>query len=218
MIEKFVFFLGRILSCIFTYKLYVFLLRFKTKIYSGWISCQFENFDSTSIVIPPFDLKGGKHIRIGKNVRIEKCGILSAWGKYGEDRFSPEIYIGNNVGIGEHSHISAINMIIIRDGVLLGKRVTIVDNSHGRTNFDPPSPTHNQVLPPKPPSKRHLYSAGPVVIGDNVWIGDKVTILPNVQIGENSIIGANSVVSKNIPPNCVAVGIPAKVIKGINTK
>jgi len=64
-----------------------------------------------------------------------------------------------------------------------------------------------------PPKNRTLYSSGPVIIEDCVWIGDKVTILPNVRIGKNTIIGANSVVVKDIPGNCVAGGIPAKVIK-----
>lgn len=53
---------------------------------------------------------------------------------------------------------------------------------------------------------------GKVIIHDNVFIGANSTILPNVTIGENAIIGAGSVVSKNIPPNCVAVGSPAKMI------
>ena len=53
---------------------------------------------------------------------------------------------------------------------------------------------------------------GKIIIGDNVFIGANVTILPNVKIGANSIIGAGSVVTKNIPPNTVAVGNPARVI------
>ena len=60
-----------------------------------------------------------------------------------------------------------------------------------------------------------MYTAGPVIIEDGVWIGDKVTILPNVRIGKNAVIGANSVVTKDIPENCVAGGIPAKIIKTI---
>ncbi len=53
---------------------------------------------------------------------------------------------------------------------------------------------------------------GKIKIHDNVFIGANSTILPNVEIGENSIIGAGSVVTKNIPPNTIAVGNPAKVI------
>ena len=51
-----------------------------------------------------------------------------------------------------------------------------------------------------------------VYIGQNVFIGAGSFIMPGVTIAENSIIGANSVVTKNIPPNVVAVGNPAKII------
>lgn len=54
---------------------------------------------------------------------------------------------------------------------------------------------------------------GCVIIKDNVFIGAGSIILPGVKIGENSIIGAGSIVTKNIPPNSLAVGNPAKVIK-----
>ena len=53
----------------------------------------------------------------------------------------------------------------------------------------------------------------PVIIGDNLWIAMNVCILPGVVIGYNSIIGAGSVVTKNISPNEIWVGNPAKYIK-----
>jgi maltose O-acetyltransferase len=67
-------------------------------------------------------------------------------------------------------------------------------------------------------TKNHLgYTRiSKVVINDNVFVGAGAIILPGVEIGENSIIGAGSVVSKNIPPNVVAAGNPAKVICGLD--
>lgn len=53
----------------------------------------------------------------------------------------------------------------------------------------------------------------PVIIGDNVEIGSNVVILPGVKIGDNSTVGAGAVVTENIPPNSIAVGIPAKVLE-----
>jgi acetyltransferase-like isoleucine patch superfamily enzyme len=54
---------------------------------------------------------------------------------------------------------------------------------------------------------------GSIVIGDNVWIASRATILKGVTIGEGSVIAAGSVVTKDVPPYCVAAGVPAKVIK-----
>lgn len=56
----------------------------------------------------------------------------------------------------------------------------------------------------------------PVSIGDNVWIGTGAIILPGVTIGSNSVIGAGSVVTKDIPPDCLAVGNPCKVVRKVN--
>jgi len=53
----------------------------------------------------------------------------------------------------------------------------------------------------------------PVVIGADVWIGAGASVLPGVTIGDGAVIGARAVVTKDIPPNAIAVGIPAKVIR-----
>jgi acetyltransferase-like isoleucine patch superfamily enzyme len=55
-----------------------------------------------------------------------------------------------------------------------------------------------------------------VVIGKGVWIGANVTILPGVEIGDFAVVGAGSVVMKSIPPRCVALGVPARVIKRLD--
>ena len=52
-----------------------------------------------------------------------------------------------------------------------------------------------------------------ITIGDHVWVNSRCMILKNTTIGANSILAACALVSKNIPENCVAAGIPAKVIK-----
>lgn len=53
---------------------------------------------------------------------------------------------------------------------------------------------------------------GPIIIKDNCMIGINSIILPNIEIGPNSVIGAGSVVTKNVPPNSVYAGNPAKFI------
>ena len=56
----------------------------------------------------------------------------------------------------------------------------------------------------------------PVRIGDNVWIADGVTICKGVTIGDNSVVGAGSVVTRNVPPNSVAAGNPARVVRELD--
>ncbi len=58
----------------------------------------------------------------------------------------------------------------------------------------------------------------PVIFEDNVWIGDSAIVCKGVKIGKNSIIGAGSVVTKDVPPNTVFAGNPAKKVKDLNIK
>lgn len=149
-------------------------------------------------------LEGIEHISVGEGCTFGKNAIVTAIDNYHVYKYNPHIKIGRKCNFGDWIHISAINDIEIGDGVLTGRFVTINDNSHGYTI--------KQNLE-NPPIDRQLTSKGSIIIGNNVWIGDKVSILGGVTIGNGSIIGANSVVTKDIPPSCVAVGIPAKVIK-----
>lgn len=77
--------------------------------------------------------------------------------------------------------------------------------------------THSVILTHDDSTILHTYrrKVAPTTIKDNVFIGWNSIILPGVTIGRNCIIGAGSIVSKDIPENCVAAGIPAKVIKSI---
>jgi|TARA_B100000959_G_C14554226_1_gene448961 acetyltransferase-like isoleucine patch superfamily enzyme len=59
-------------------------------------------------------------------------------------------------------------------------------------------------------------TSGKVVLKNNCKLGSHSTVLPGVTIGENSIIGAHSLVNSNIPPNVIAFGVPAKVIKTLD--
>ena len=58
----------------------------------------------------------------------------------------------------------------------------------------------------------------PVVLKDNVWIGDSAIVCKGVTIGENSIIGAGAVVTKDVPPNSIFAGNPAKLVKTLDEK
>ncbi len=58
--------------------------------------------------------------------------------------------------------------------------------------------------------------SAPVTIADNVWIGDSSIVCKGVSIGENSIVGAGAVVVDAVPPNAVAAGNPARVVKRLD--
>lgn len=66
------------------------------------------------------------------------------------------------------------------------------------------------------PDGRHdLEYAAPITLKDGCWICSSVTICGGVTIGENSIIAAGAVVTRDIPANCIAGGVPTKVIRQI---
>ena len=72
--------------------------------------------------------------------------------------------------------------------------------------------TVNHPLSPRK-RRQHIGQAKPVTIGRDVWIGGNCTILPGVTIGNNVVVAAGAVVTKDVPDNCVAAGVPAKVIR-----
>ncbi len=197
---------GLICGYIWTVKIASAVHNCKNYFYSGLVKRRFSYFGIGSIVCWKCQFANESRISIGNNTYICGDGCITAWKGTHYDDGQKIITIGDNVQIGSSCHITAIKSVVIEDGCLIGKRVTITDNSHGRTDRD------SLIIPPQ---KRELYSKGDVVIGRNVWIGDKATILPGVHIGENSIIGANSIVSSDLPSNCIYVNNGNKIIKQI---
>ncbi|BAK72693.1 DapH/DapD/GlmU-related protein [Arcobacter sp. L] len=112
-----------------------------------------------------------------------------------------EIIVGKNSYISFFSHITMGKgtKVIIGDGVSIAHNVRIYTTMLDSEKFI------------KEQKKEEILKD--VVIGSNVLVGTNVYINPGVNIGDNVIIGANSVVTKNIPSNCIAGGVPAKVIK-----
>ena len=102
--------------------------------------------------------------------------------------------IGNNVTISSHSFICS--MVQIEDDVFIGHGVMTI----------------NDLYPPSFKRTKSKSDWKKTIIKKGVTIGSNSTIFP-VLIGENSDIGAGSVVTKDVPPNCVVVGNPAKVIR-----
>lgn len=180
-----------------------YLIRLWRSRYYKRILCAGNNFYVYSVR----NIKGEEKITVGDNFNAGKQLRLEAWTEYENKKYDPIIKIGDNAIIGDDNHIGSINEIIIGDNLLTGSNVYITDHNHGNSD-------EAECL--IPPVKRNLYSKGSVYIGDNVWLGNNVVIMPNVTIGNGVVIGANSVVTKSVPDYCIAVGVPAKIIRRNN--
>lgn len=176
---------------------------FRRAIVTGKYKNRFKSFGLGSKLAPGLCLLNPQYIHVGLNVSIMSHCVLECSPHSG---LNPEMILGNNISIGEYSHITCARRIAIGDGLLTGRFVLITDNGHGQNSAK--ELETNPLL-------RQISSPGPVIIGNNVWIGDKVTILPNVTIGDGAVIAANTVVTKDIPPYCIAAGCPAKAVKTI---
>ena len=178
----------------------------KKKIYADKKAIQFKSIGENFFIGKDYRISNPQFMQIGKNFSVLDRLRIEAIEKFQNEVFSPKIIIGNNVNINNDVHIGCINRVEIGDNCLLASRIYISDHNHGSFSEE-----DLKIAP----NKRPLISKGPVIIKNNVWIGEGVAILPNVTIGENSIIASNAVVTKDIPANCIAAGIPAKIIKRI---
>lgn len=144
---------------------------------------------------------GNSLIRYELSTKFEKLGGILV------STISPFAHIGhfNNViedGVNIMTGTIITNDVKIKKGVLINLNCTV--------GHDTTIERYSELSP-------GVHISGHSYINEFVTIGTGTVVLPGVEIGKNSIIGAGSVVNKNIPENMVAVGIPAKIIKNIDT-
>lgn len=110
-----------------------------------------------------------------------------------------EIRLGRNVFINQNCTFYDLGGIDIGDDVMIGPNVSLITSSH-----------------PLDPSQRRSVTVGkPIVIERNVWIAAGATIIGGVSVGENSVVAAGAVVTRDVPPNSLVGGNPAKVLRPI---
>lgn len=116
------------------------------------------------------------------------------------------IFIYDNVGIGSNAFLSTPNAkIIIKGNCAIADHLTIHTGNHARI-------LGMYVTDINEANKPQGYDKD-VVIERDVWIGSNVTILAGVHIGRGTTIAAGAVVNKDLPPYCIAGGVPAKPIR-----
>lgn len=146
-------------------------------------------------------IDGHKRVFIGSKVFVNTGGWLACMPLTGNEKAS--LTIGDGTYIGRYCHIYSTSKIEIGRKVLMADKVYLSDNLHGHTNVNLP------VI------DQPIQQVNPVFIGDGAWLGENVCVI-GASVGKNSVIGANSVVTKDIPDFCVAVGVPAVIIKRYN--
>jgi acetyltransferase-like isoleucine patch superfamily enzyme len=112
----------------------------------------------------------------------------------------PTVTIGDRCLIGKGSGIVGHHSIEIGDDVFTGHHVYITDSSHGYEDVHEPI-------------GRQFGPAKPVRVGAGSWLGHGVVVLPGTDIGRHVTVGAGSVVTGALPDFCVAVGVPARIVR-----
>ena len=124
---------------------------------------------------------------LGENCRVETpfSGVRTA-----------NVKFGRNVIIMPGCLMMSAGGITIDDDVMIAANVQLISNNHDL-------------------EQRNVITCKPVHICRKVWIGAGATILPGVTIGENAVVGAGSVVTRDVEPNTIVAGNPAKLIRRI---
>ena len=148
------------------------------------------------------NVKLGKDVKIFDFVNLYGCSIDD------NTKIGTFVEIQKNASIGKNCKISSHTFICegvyIEDNVFVGHNVTFINDKHPRSvNEEGTMQTESN------------WEVIETFVKKGASIGSSSTILCGVIIGENAIVGAGAVVTKDVPPNTIVAGVPAKVIKEI---
>lgn len=149
------------------------------------------------------DVKLGYNVKLSKFINLYGCSIgdNTKIGSFVE--IQKNAFVGKNCKISSHTFIC--EGVTIQDGVFIGHNVTFVNDTFPRATAS------GGELQTEADWKVEF-----TLVQRGASIGSGATILANVIIGENAIIGAGSVVTKDVPPNTIVAGNPAKPLRNIN--
>lgn len=148
------------------------------------------------------DVKLGKNVRLSKFINLYGCEI-------GDDtKIGAFVEIQKNASVGKcckvSSHTFICEGVVIEDQVFIGHGVMFINDSYPRaTTLEGGLQTEAD------------WKVERTVIRTGASIGSGATILSNINIGENAIVGAGSVVTKDVPPNAIVAGNPARILRYI---
>ena len=149
-------------------------------------------------------LLGSLSISVGNHCRISGHTTISG---RTSNRIQPELIVGNNVGISWQNEIFVGDRVEIGDNVRLAVKVRLVGY--------PGHPIDPEARAKGAPDSDD--QVGNIIIEDNVWLTAGVTVMGGVRIGAGTIVATGSVVTKDLPAGVLAGGIPAKVIRSLET-
>ncbi len=142
----------------------------------------------------------------GVKLEIDKGAVLKLgrWCWVGNDCkirvHGGVVSIGAKTVIGQECTISAFQHVAIGRECIVADRAMFIDFDHGVVEVE------------RPIRLQGIYKRD-VNVGHNVWIGYGACVLRGCTVGDNSVVGTYAVVNKDLPPNVVAAGVPAKVIR-----
>jgi acetyltransferase-like isoleucine patch superfamily enzyme len=110
------------------------------------------------------------------------------------------VEIGEKTVMGQECTISAYKRVRIGEQCVIADRAMFIDFDHGVVEVE------------RPIRVQGIYKRD-CIVGSNVWIGYGACFLRGIRVGDNAIVGTNSVVTRDVPPNAVVGGVPAKVIR-----
>lgn len=148
------------------------------------------------------DVKLGRDVKLSKFINLYGCEVDD------ESKIGAFVEIQKNAKVGKRCKISSHTFICegvtIEDNVFIGHSVTFINDSYPRsTTSDGGMQTEAD------------WKVEKTVVKKGASIGSGATILSNISIGENAIVGAGSVVTKDVPPNTIVAGNPARLLRSV---